>query len=261
MSELVQQVSSASTISRYFHRLAPLGLTKYVQLRQSIINALDDGELQYQEKLPPERELGDMLSISLGTTQKALTGLAADGYVLRKQGIGTFAGQSRHAIKKAWHYRFTDPQTGQHLPVFARFLKRTVVGTGAWSKHLGPDPAGYIRIDRSISIDDRFSCFSELYLPASLFQSMLHISEARLHDINLKQVLETECGYSTTEAKGGARLIQLDARIASIMDLPRETWVLKINILGKANGQAISYQKMFVPPTNYELDMDFVSSS
>jgi len=261
MSQQSPQLSSASTISRYFHRLAPLGLSKHAQLRQSIIHALEDGELQFEDKLPPERELGDMLSISLGTAQKALSGLAAEGYVVRKQGIGTFVGQARSAIQKAWHYRFTDPHTGQHLPVFAHFLRRGIVGTGPWADHLGPDPAGYIRIDRLISIDERFNCYSELYLPASPFQPMLDIPEVRLEDINLKEILDAECGYPTTEAKGAARVVQLDARLGAIMKLPEGSWALRINILGKARGQAISYQKMFVPPTDCELDMDFIGSS
>lgn len=254
--------SPAEAISRYFFRLSPLGLSKHAQLRESIIHAVDDGELQYQDKLPPEKALGDMLSISLGTTQKALGTLAAEGYLVRKHGIGTFVGERRRTVQKSWHYRFTDPETGEHLPVFAHLLGRSIVGDGPWARELGPDAKGYVRIDRSISIDARFKCVSELYLPASLFSGILEMPADRLEDVNLKHILETEFGYPTLEAKGGARLVKPEARIAALMELPASAWVLKINILGKTRGQqAFSYQKMFVPPTECELDMDFMGAS
>lgn len=252
--------SPANTIAHYYRRLAQPGLSKYVQLQQSIIHALEDGKLHYEDKLPPERELGDILSISLGTTQKALSSLATEGYVVRKHGVGTFVGHPRKSIQRSWHYRFTDPATGEHLPVFAHFLKRGIVGDGAWTQALGHDPAGYIRIDRRISIDDRFNCYSEFYLGASNFRAMLDLPQERLQDNNLKEVLDTEFGYPTTEAKGAARLVQLDSRLAKHMQLPAGSWALRIAILGKTQGQPISYQKMYVPSTDCELDMDFSGS-
>lgn len=251
----------ADAISRYFFRLAPLGLSKHAQLRESIINAVDDGQLQFQDKLPAEKFLGDLLSISLGTTQKALGSLAAEGYLVRRHGIGTFVSHPRRSIQKTWHYRFVDPDTGKHLPVFAYLLDRSVVGDGPWAKVLGPDPQGYIRIDRRISIDQRFTCVSELYLSASLFRGMLDMPKTRLEDINLKEILESEFGYPTLQAKGAARLVQLEPRVAALMDVAPGSWGLKVNILGKTRGQQpISYQKMFVPPTECELDMDFIGS-
>ncbi len=254
--------SPADAIARHFFRLAPLGLTKHAQLRESIIQAMDEGELQYQDKLPPEKMLGDLLGISLGTTQKALGSLATEGYLVRQHGIGTFISRSRRAMQKSWHYRFTDPETGEHLPVFAHLIGRSVVGDGPWAKVLGPDAQGYVRIDRCISIDERFTCFSELYLSASLFRGMLDLPAIRLEDVNLKEILETEFGYPTIEAKGGARVVRLEPRIAALMELDSGSWALKINILGKTRGlQPISYQKMFVPPTECELDMDFMGTS
>lgn len=254
--------SPAEAISRYFFRLSPLGLSKHAQLRESIIHAVDDGELQYQDKLPPEKILGDMLNISLGTTQKALGTLAAEGYLVRKHGIGTFVGEPRRSVQKSWHYRFTDPASGEHLPVFAHLLGRSVVGEGPWAKALGADAQGYVRMDRSLSIDGRFKCVSELYLPCSLFSGILEMPADRLEDVNLKYIFETEFGYPTLEAKGGARLVRPEARIAALMELGPDAWVLKINILGKTRAQQpISYQKMFVPPTECELDMDFIGAS
>lgn len=258
MSQDTAQTAPAATIRKYFYRLIQPGLSKHAQLRQSVIQAVEDGELVPDEKLPPERELGVILGISLGTTQKALGGLATDGYIIRKQGIGTFIRQPKSSIQKTWHYRFTDLQTGHHLPVYAHLLRRSTVSTFTQAHRLGPSPGGYIRIDRSISVDDRFHCYSELYLPSARFQPLLEIDREMLENINLKELLETECGYPTTEAKGGARLVQLSERIAKSMHVETNSWALRIDILGSMGEQPISYQKMFVPPADCNLDMDFI---
>ena len=57
-------------------------------------------------------------------------------------------------------------------------------------------------------------------------------------------------------------MVRLEPRIARLMEMEEGSWALKINILSKTRGlQPLSYQKMYVPPTDCELDMDFIGSS
>jgi len=253
--------SPAQAIQRRYFRLAPLGLSKHARLRASIMGAVDDGELRFRDKLPPEKALGQLLNISLGTTQKALGSLASAGYLVREHGVGTFVAEPRRAIRGSWHYRFTDPATGGHVPVYTRLLSRTVVGDGPWTAALGADEQGYVRIDRRISIDDREACLSEFYLPASLFGNMMRLPARRLENVNLKEILETEFGYPTVEAKGGGRVVPLDDASAAQMGVPAGSWALDVRIVARSKGlRAVSYQRMLVPPTSFELDMDFIRS-
>jgi len=251
----------AETIQRRFFRLTPLGLSKHAQLRESIIGAVDDGELRLGDKLPPEKALGNLLNISLGTTQKALATLASAGYLVREHGVGTFVGQPRRSIQGSWHYRFTNPASGEHVPVYTRLLARAIVGDGPWTAVLGADERGYVRIDRRISIGDREACLSELYLQASLFGAIMELPAKRLENVNLKEIFEIEFGYPTIEAKGGARVVPLDDASADLMGVARGSWGLSINIVACSKGlRPISYQRMLVPPSDYELDMDFIRS-
>jgi len=251
----------AETIQRRFFRLSPLGLSKHAQLRESIIGAVDDGELRRGDKLPAEKELGRLLNISLGTTQKALGSLASAGYLVREHGVGTFVGEPRRSIQGSWHYRFTDPATGEHAPVYARLLARSIVGDGPWTDALGADERGYVRIDRRISIGDGEACLSELYLRATEFGALMALPAKRLENVNLKEIFEQEFGYPTVEAKGGARVLPLDDARADLMGVARGSWGLAINIVARSKGlRPISYQRMLVPPSSYELDMDFIRS-
>lgn len=65
-----------------------------------------------------ERELGESLELSLGTTQKALGRLVDEGFLVRHQGHGTFVGTARRAVSGSWHYRFLAAEGLTELPVF-----------------------------------------------------------------------------------------------------------------------------------------------
>ena len=62
----------------------------YVQLKKSIIEQLRTGELPYGSKLPSEIEIANWYGVSRNTVRTALLELADEGYLIRKQGKGTF---------------------------------------------------------------------------------------------------------------------------------------------------------------------------
>ena len=88
------------------------GSPKHGRLRQAIIDAVEAGELLAGCKLAGERELAAGLGLSLGTTQKALGRLMDEGFLVRRQGHGTFVGSARQPIAGSWHYGFSRPTAG-----------------------------------------------------------------------------------------------------------------------------------------------------
>lgn len=62
----------------------------YVQLRNSIKTAIDDGILKDKDKLPTEDELCDTFHISRPVVRQAYADLLAQGVILRMKGKGTF---------------------------------------------------------------------------------------------------------------------------------------------------------------------------
>ncbi|PUU87380.1 MAG: GntR family transcriptional regulator, partial [Halanaerobium sp.] len=67
---------------------SPLPL--YYQLKESILNAVKNKEFEVGERLPSERELAEYHNISRMTVKKAVDILVDNGYLIRKQGSGTF---------------------------------------------------------------------------------------------------------------------------------------------------------------------------
>jgi GntR family transcriptional regulator len=240
-------------------RMAPPGLPKHTRLREAIIDAVEAGELPVGSKMTGERELSEALGLSLGTTQKALGRLMDDGFLVRRQGHGTFVGSMRRPIAGSWHFRFTAPEGGPELPVFATIAERRLVGgDGPWAAALGPDPKGYVLVRRRLEIGGAFHCASRLFLPATRFGKLLRIAEKRLVDTNLKAVLANEFGAPTLHSEGLAFVRPCAAEDAALMDLVSGTPCLQVHITGRSVGRIpITFQLMCVPPTGHALKLDF----
>jgi GntR family transcriptional regulator len=76
--------SLPATLSR--HARGPL----YLQFRQMLRQAIDDGSLLPDQALPSERELCERYQLSRVTVRKGLSGLVDEGRLIRRHGAGTF---------------------------------------------------------------------------------------------------------------------------------------------------------------------------
>ena len=65
----------------------------YQHLRRTLQHAIEQGELNSGQALPPERELAKLLDLSRVTVRKAIAGLVEDGLLLQRQGSGTFVAE------------------------------------------------------------------------------------------------------------------------------------------------------------------------
>lgn len=245
------------------YRATPADLPKHARLRAAIVDALQAGELPLGTKMAGERELSAELGLSLGTTQKALGRLMDEGFLVRRQGHGTFVGSIRRPVAGSWHFRFVAPEHemdgGPELPVYASIVERELVrDEGPWSQALGVDAKGYVRIKRSLDVDGRFLCCSDIYLGATRFARLLRMAEKRLTDTNLKAVLDADFSAPTLQSEGLSNVVQVDAQDARLIGVPLRSWVLQVRIVGRSFGRApITFQQVVVPPSACSLKLDF----
>jgi len=242
----------------HFH-LASAALPKHARLRQAVINAIEAGDLSAGAKVMGERELSEALGLSLGTTQKALGKLMDEGFLVRKQGHGTFVGSDRRPIAGTWHFRFVAPEGGPELPVFATITARDHISeAGAWSSALGADPKGYVQVSRRLDVGGKFVCLSQMYLGATRFAKLLRIAEKRLADTNLKAILENEFSAPTLRSEGFATMVPLSLEDAAQLSIPAGTFGMQLDIVGHSFGHVpITFQRVLVPPTRFALKLDF----
>ena len=63
----------------------------YLQLKNTIKGLIDSGEIKKGEKILSEYELCEKYNVSRITVRNALAELESEGYLIKKQGKGTFA--------------------------------------------------------------------------------------------------------------------------------------------------------------------------
>jgi DNA-binding GntR family transcriptional regulator len=199
------------------------------------------------------------LGLSLGTTQKGLNRLTDEGFLVRRQGHGTFIGSQRQAIRGSWHLRFTRPGSESELPVYSTILSRSLIAAeGPWTKTLGADPKGYVHVIRRIDVGGLFCCASQMVLSASRFARLMRIGRKRLDDVNLKQLLAEDFASPTLQAEGLATVINLLPEDAELIGRPALGAALQLLITGYSFGRVpITYQRVVVPANDCAMKLDF----
>jgi len=240
--------------------LSETKLPKYLRLSNAILNLIEAGEMRPGDKLPPEGALAGALPASLGTVQKALGHLKALGVVVRNHGQGTFvAGAPRPMSGERMpddnllHFRFADDDGSAPLPVYARVEtveKVSCSSRGAsppWARFLGSDKA-YIRIGRSININDEFEAFSQFYLSWSRFRGLLRVPREELNGISLRVVLSRTYNMPTLHFDQRLSCAPLPEVACRALGLDTRSPGMIWEIFGRTyRRQPASYQRIYLP--------------
>ena len=240
--------------------LSEAKLPKYLRLSNAILNLIESGEMRPGDKLPPEGTLAGALPASLGTVQKALGHLQTLGVVVRNHGQGTFvAGAPPHASGERMpednllHFRFADDEQAALLPVYARVesvekIAAPGVGTSTpWARFLGADKA-YIRIGRSININDEFAAFSQFYLPWSRFRGLLRVPLEELNGISLRVVLGRTYNMPTLHFDQRLQCAPLPRDACRALTIGAGSPGMIWEIFGRSyRRQPASYQQIYLP--------------
>src|SRR6516225_5753378 len=76
-------------LTRDFALLDP-GMTLHARISQLLVDLIQSDALTPGEQLPPERELAQMLGVSLAPVRQAILDVVSKGLLERRRGRGTF---------------------------------------------------------------------------------------------------------------------------------------------------------------------------
>jgi GntR family transcriptional regulator len=84
-----------------------LSMPLYVQIAEGFLDRIESGELAPGDRLPPERELSDLLSVNRMTVRRALRMLEGQGLLIRRQGAGTYVAEPKIERQASQLFPFT----------------------------------------------------------------------------------------------------------------------------------------------------------
>jgi DNA-binding GntR family transcriptional regulator len=99
----------------------------YIQLKESIRSSILNGHLKYGEQIPTELELSEEYKISRITVRKAILELVEEGYLVKKQGKGTFVNKRKIERKIVHILSFSDACKANGLTASSKIIKREII--------------------------------------------------------------------------------------------------------------------------------------
>lgn len=229
---------------------------KHARLAEALSRAVTDGVVGEGDKLPSESELTQMTPFSLGTVQKALKSLMADGLVARKPGVGTIVRHFRKSMTQPLHCRFSH-DGGEFLEVYPTILSRTrILDRGRWSDELG-ETASVVRIDRRIMIGEFFPVVTQFYVDADRHALFVKGSVRKLEAQNFKLLMAKQYGGPITRVVNQLSFRPAPDEIAAHLNVAPYDGVLRIRATARASsGHALYYQEIFIPQNEFELSIE-----
>lgn len=242
-------ISPGPEILTRFLASAVLGLPKYVQLRDTLLTAIEKGHWKPGAKLPTEQELARTTPYSLGTVQRALRALVDEGIVVRVQGSGSYVTEGRKPMHAPWHCRFIDDSGRGYLPVYTKVIgRRRTRERGPWTEHLAQYNGDIIRIDRVMNVNDEFSVYSQFYLDATRFVSMLTRPLSELDGANLKLLIRREFGLPVTSVHQTMSTVQFPQAVCRALTLRGTPTGTLLEIAASAGRhRPLYYQELYLP--------------
>jgi DNA-binding GntR family transcriptional regulator len=227
------------------HRATNPRDTKRSALRLVLISAIRDGTFKPGDRLPPEAEMAQRLSLSAGTVQSALGQLQDLGLILRRRGDGTRVADAEPIGPNVWHFRFRLKDTDR--PFRATSTRLEVLrtnDTGPWTVHLGEGP--YTVIRRQM-MGEGVNVGAEMYLPAGLL-NVDDIELSELEGVNLRTYLEGLLGKRAQKPQTKLSAMTLSLRHAAMFELTPNMPVFHLEahtIL--TDGNPFYFQNIYAP--------------
>ncbi len=233
------------------------GLPLHEQISSWIADRIRDGHFGADEQLPSENEFCRRFDVSRLTVRRALQTLEADGYIYRRQGLGSFVADRRLAQGLVRLTDFAQDMARAGLEASSRILhRRHEAAPDDVAARLGIDPGTRVlRLDRLRLGDGHPVALDRTWLPPYYAQLLEgHDLEAR----TIYEVLEGEYGIPAYSGRYRLTAIAAELDVAGPLAVPRGSPLLLIERLSRTAGdRPLYFQRRYYRSdrVSYELEV------
>ena len=224
-----QAASRSSAVARF----SPL----YRQIKALMTESLEQGEWKPGESIPSEGELALRFGVSQGTMRKAVDELAAENYVVRRQGKGTFVA-THHEARAQFRFLRLAPDEGQQRQPERRILEcKRVRASGDIARQLDLKSGdGVVLIRRVLLFDQVPTVLDDIWLQGAVFHGL---TAERIADYNgpLYGLFETEFATRMVRAREKIRAVLADAGAARILGIASGSPLLSVERVSMTYGE------------------------
>ena len=216
---------------------APTFSPLYRQIKGLIMQSLQSGAWRPGEAIPSEMELAASYKVSQGTVRKAVDELAAEKYLLRRQGKGTFVATHDEARAQFRFLRLM-PDKGEQVWPDSRLLDcKRARASGEIARLLELKAGdGLVVIRRVLNFADEPTVYEQIYLPGTLFRN-LDAAIFNRYKGSMYKLFETEFGTRMIRAEEKIRAVAADAAAAELLRVAPDTPLLCVERVAFSYGE------------------------
>jgi DNA-binding GntR family transcriptional regulator len=190
----------------------------YLQLKESIKQAINDGILKNKDQLPTEESICHVFNVSRPVVRQAYNELIEEGLIQRHQGKGTYV-QKNVVYENLIHRLNFDEELRQRgVQPYTRILMIDVVDRSQLPQNADFDPAyNSFYVLKRIRSGDRVPLFYDLsYFPTDVFTSL---KEDVAHLTSYTPYLREKLNFDEVRLETSMSVIALDDETAAILEV------------------------------------------
>ncbi len=198
----------------------------YIQLKNSLLRLIRQGDIKPHERLPSERELGEEFGISRMTVRQAIQPLIRDGFLYTQAGKGTYVGEIRFEQDRTLT-GFSEEMNKLGLTPSSQVLETSIVPALAdMAEKLEISPnSGVIRISRLRKANGQVIALETTHLPQMLCPNLLKYDFSRE---SLYAVLRQDYGLKLVSAEQTVEAALANRQELHILQLKSPAAVLRM---------------------------------
>ena len=223
----------------------------YIQLREVILNKIEDGEYPLGTAIPSESQLAETYNLNPLSVRSALSALKYEGLLRSVQGKGVFVNGSKteRDLETLGGYRQTMDE--RSIDAHTRVLIKALRPAGPYySKLLDLAEDDQVWFTRRIDYSNNEPvALEEIYIPEKILPSYGDV------DIELFSIYDifTWNGLRPTDADQTLRVLFLEPSRAKLINLTSEQAVMELsNLTRDEKGQNIEFARNYVRPDKIE---------
>jgi len=151
-------------------------LYRYQRIREHLLQQIRSGILRIGDRIPPEEELAERFGVSRMTARQAVMELVREGWLYRRQGVGTFVTQPSFERQLSRLTTLSEEleARGQQNRLRSRVLSRSILPAARPVAELFglPPRALLLRMSRVRYLDEAPLALQVIYMPAELVRGL-----------------------------------------------------------------------------------------
>ncbi len=226
-------------------------LTLQYQLRSKLLEQIENGCWPPDHQIPSERELCDEYGVSRITVREVVKDLVQEGYLIKKQGKGTFVSSPKFEERITSYYSLSQEIEEKGLQSAFKILEFNKCNPSLFLKQkfgLSDNDSIY-EIIRLRLISDKLFAWEKAMVPCSFLEGA---TKEQISKEGLYPTILHCSGLTADEAEEDFEAANCPDEIAQLLKLKKNTAVLHLTRLTKAQGRSIEYCESYIHGEKYK---------